>query len=493
MATLSAGNFVEVQLAANQTLSVSGGDGVGLIASAGTPPIPRSLAGGATFGPFAALTKVQLQASRDLTYTVSNPAPTSDAVNSIIPLGWRSQLSAGYRASLLSGNARTRAQLTLGAAAFGSTPSAGTVGYANTDNATPPNISGKRFFDLTAAPYLNTQNWGPFRAEGAAAYDVSAVRRQGLAYYSGGSTRVAGTWRVRFITNDPEPVIYTTGYSQAIPVIVDGQRCASNLVSKSTGGFTQVSINLRGLGAGYHTVELLFAGDSNVGGLYVGQQYQLLAPPARPVIAMITDSLGNTVNNYGSNPVSGLDAFPQHIAEWLGADVRAFVYGGSGWVVPGTGETFTARVPLAAAMLSLAGVTPSVVVFAGGVNDNAQPSAAISAAAAAAFAAAAATWPAAKLAVLGCWAQNNSANQTASTTAEQAIFSAAAAAGVATVPVMTDPSGAWITGTGTISSPTGNGTSDTLFESSDTTHWVLAGHNIIGPKVVHGLAAALGL
>lgn len=399
---------------------------------------------------------------------------------------WKTQMSAAYRAGLSSGNPRTRAKLPVAATAFGGAPAAGTVGYSNADSGTPPNVAGKRFFDLTAAPYLGTQGWGPFRVEGSNAYDAG-LPRQGVSYYSGGVTRVAGTWRARFITDDPEPVLYTTGYGTSLPLVIDGQRTAANVVAMAGGGRTGVSINLRGLGAGYHSIDVLLALDTVLAGIYIDPRYQIITPPARPVIVMFTDSLGNT-----SPDAVSYDCYPQFIADWLGADVRCFAAGGSGYVAPGAFEPFAARVPLAQAMLAAAGVpAPAVCIFAGGVNDA--NTGAIPGAVAAAITAAQAAWPSARQVVMGSWASNNAGSQANQLTLERVIHTAAAAAGAITIPVMSDPSGAWITGSGNTAAPTGTGTADILFGNADGTHWIAAGHAAMGHKSAHALASALGL
>lgn len=510
MPALAVNTSVNVSLPAGSSINVTGNGAWAFIATvSGREIASGSYVGPDVIGPFtrAAVVGLTASVSDGLQYSVQDfaegnsaaAALTTEQVTALqaVVSGYGNpgivKLSAAYQAGLVSGNPRTRALLTLASAAFGSTPTAGTVGYANTDNGTPPVITGKTFWNLTGAPYTGTQNWGPFRAEGANGYDIPASKRQGVSYYTAAAARVQGVWRVRFRTNDPEPVIYMTGSALQVPMIIDGQRCSANLVSKASGGFTQVSVNLRGLTAGYHTIELLYGNDTTLSGLYLDPRYQVQPVSARPVVAMFTDSLGNTVFGYGTNPAPGVDAFPQYVADHLGCDLRLFASGGSGYCATGSQEIFSDRVALAAASMAAAGVSPSVVVFAGGVNDSAFSAAAIQAGAEAAIAAAKAEWPLATIVTLGSWASNNTTSQANSVTAEVAIFNAAQAAGALTVPVMTDVLGAWITGTGNASSPTGTGTADLLFNSGDSTHWNTTGHQIMGHKVAHALAGALGL
>jgi len=385
-------------------------------------------------------------------------------------------LGVAFRAAVGS-NPRTKAKLSTSVVAFGGTPTAGTLGYANSSIVTTNHTT----YDLR----LGAGSAAPMRAEGAGLY-YPGTPVQSVAYYSSGGTRRSGTWRLRIMTNAPEPIFTVIGSSQVYAFSVDGQRADANLAAPSGGGYQDVSINLRGLGAGWHEIELLLQQNDTIAQIKIPQTSLLMTPPARPCIALFTDSLGNTAPD-----VTAVDCLGQVIADYMGADVRLMAAGSSGYAVAGSSEDFVSRVPLAATQLAASGVSPAAVVFAGGINDTA--GATLQQKAQEAFEAAEAAWPLAKVVALGSWAQNNSTNQTQAVTKEGQIKAAAAAAGVLFVPVMTDTAGAWITGSGNTSSPTGTGTSDVLFASSDSTHWAGAGHLAIGRKAALGIASALAL
>lgn len=95
--------------------------------------------------------------------------------------------------------------------------------------------------------------------------------------------------------------------------------------------------------------------------------------------------------------------------------------------------------------------------------------------------------------MLGSWASNVAANQTAQKVIETKLSAAATAAGAYFIPVMNDPTGAWITGTGNTGTPVGDGTCDVLLDAGDTIHWNTAGHAIIGRRVAYALADVLAL
>jgi lysophospholipase L1-like esterase len=307
---------------------------------------------------------------------------------------------------------------------------------------------------------------------------------QGSAYYSSAGVRRGAVWKLSVCTNAPEPVFTVIGYSGQYYVSVDGQRAAQTIQASAAGGYVDLTINLRGLPAGFHTIEFLLQQDDTIAAVKIPPQYLLITPPTKPQIAVICDSLG------GSSPDGrSVDCYSQVACDWLGAELWQGGFGGSGYEVTGSGgETFRQRIPLfSATYLGL----PDVVLYAGGTNDAATGT--LQAEVQATVLAGSAKWPMAKHVVLGSWAQNNSTSQTQGALKETSIAAGALAAGAIFVPVLTDPTGSWITGSGTIDAPNGNGTSDTLFRSSDSTHWGTAGHAIIGRKVAFGVADKLGL
>ena len=385
-------------------------------------------------------------------------------------------LSAPFR-NAKDNNPRVNANTTSGSAAFGSTPTAGTVGYANTGITT----TGYNFRDLTTTYGTNEDTLLPFAFTGASPYNA-VQPLQSIAYYTKG-LRSSGIAKLSFVTNAPEPVLYGIGYSSTYHCNVDGKRLTNGIVSGSGGGYTQFSINLRGLGSGYHTIEILYEQDLTIGGIYTPKNSVIYPPERKPLAIIFTDSLGNT-----SSTAGGKDCFPAVMADYLGMEVYTFGAGGTGYTNAGSFETFVDRIPLAASILSR---SPDLVIFAGGTNDQFQ-GVAIQTAVAKTVSLAKATWSA-PIVVTGSWSGRGANDVTNNATVENYIKAGISGTGVTFIPVMTDTSGPWINGTGYTQAPNGTGIADVMFDVSDGIHWNAAGHAMIGRRLAYGIAKALNL
>ena len=369
-------------------------------------------------------------------------------------------------------NPRVNAALTAASVAFGGTPTAGQVGYATSGI----NTTGWTAYDIKTGAGAVL----PFRAKGGFPhYGGTAV--QGSSYLSTGGARRSATWSLSFVTNAPEPVIAGVGWNSTYRINVDGRR-VGNIAAAASGGYQDLAINLRGLGAGFHEIEILLQQDDVVAGLKIPKSASVFMPDQKPLIAMFTDSLGNTAPDS-----TAVDCYSQVLGDYLGAEVWLFAYGGSGYETAAGGETFAARIALADAVLPR---LPDLVIFAGGVNDA--DTATFQQSVATTLALAKTTFEAPVVA-LGSWAGGATNSQTEKAALELKIKAAAQASSVPFVPVMTDSTGAWITGTGNTASPAGNGTADVLFGNTDSTHWIGAGHAIMGRRVAYAVADVLGL
>lgn len=398
-----------------------------------------------------------------------------------------SALSWAYQAAKAN-NIRVNDAWTTTATAFGGTPTSGTVGYdANGTDIVTTNY--------TAYAIYSASSVAPFRMFGASPYwGGTAVQGLSYNYASGGRSNVT-VCRLAVITDAPEPVftvpLSAAGATRVVKVRVDNKRCSDvSVTDASSGGYKKFTINLRGLTAGPHLIEFLIAADDNIGHLYIPKAYSAWAPPARPVIAAFTDSLGNTVPD-----ATGAESFISVLSDVLGAEIRLFGAGGTGYLNPGSYETFRARVPLAATRLTNDGVKPILIINAGGVNDYGYAGytgAALQAEVQALNALQTATFGCPIL-NLGSWASNNSGSQNACIALEAYIKAASTASGAYFLPTMTDSVGAWISGTGNSSATTSDGTSDYLFGSSDGTHWIKQGHLRMGLRVAQRLADILSL
>lgn len=381
-------------------------------------------------------------------------------------------LAQSFRAAK-DNNPRTNSTATTSVVAFGGTPTGGTLGYATTGVVT----TGWQSWVTKSS----TNSVLPFIAS-AGKPEFSTNYVQGTSYYnSSGVRRQSAAMELSVVTNAPEPVINLLGYSSQYKIKIDGKRCG-NVVTPSSGGLFDVSINLRGFGAGFHTITLILNQDDSVAGFKIPKAYQAFPPVQKPLIAMFADSLGNSAPDVG-----GQDCLAAIIGDYLGAEVWLFGAGQSGYETVGSSETFLDRIDIAVATLSR---DPDLVLFAGGINDAG--SGGFQAAVSATIEKAKSRWLA-PVGVFGSWASRDLSNQATKTAQEQLIAAAATSAGAKFIPVMTDPRGAWITGTGAVNSPTGDGTADTLFNTADSTHWAGIGHAIIGQRAAYAIAEAFGL
>lgn len=391
-----------------------------------------------------------------------------------------SRLSEAYRRSR-DNNPRALSAITLASAAFGSTPTAGTVGFATTGI----NTTGWTVYDYLLANSPTPSQY-PFRMRGAThEYTNSGVRQ--TAYKTAGNTRVPGIGVWSIITNAPEIVIgvVSAGSVQPYSLVVDNRRCSADL-STGAGGTLTASLNFRGLPGLWHTLDVLLSQDDRVAFLRVPSGYQVVTPPRRPTIAMVTDSLGVTVTGGRAH-----DSYVAVAADYLGCDIRLFPYGGTGYENSGVGgEVFSARIPLA---LPYMPVAPIAVVFSGGAYDTG--TAGFESAVAAAVNASKIQWPGALQVVLGSFGPMSTDGYAAKLALEPRIKTAAQGARALFIPTLTDPNGPWLRGIGTVESPTGSGVGDRYMSTADTslTHWTKTGHAEIGAMLADRLADAIGL
>jgi len=440
----------------------------------------------------------------------TNPL-TYDLPASVFPLAGQisgmSKISAGYRNAINNGTAMNRAVWSTESSTWGGTPIAGSIGFTTTGVSVNP-VTTHRLYASNGGwagggTLNNTLNvLRPLTMEGGWVRTGTGTSFQAQAYISGANIMSSFTQRYRFYTNDPEPVFYVLGNSSSYPIRVDGRELTNPLVSPAGGGLHTVSLNLKGLAndiwpamPGWHLIEFMQNGQDTVfAGVGVRLDYSIVPTAPRPVVAIFTDSVGNTSS--GASPAAARAHYPSIMADMFDVDMRPLSAGGTGYINAGTFETFINRIPLAEIQFRAAGVTPDLVIFAGGTNDSSNSSAAISTAVSRTIDAAQVQWPNTKIAVLGSWSASGAAPQAASLSAELAIASAVSAySGVAFVPLQSDLPSPWATGTGTVETPGSppNGTASRWFSNAGGSHPVGVGHRDYGAMLSHRIAVALGL
>jgi lysophospholipase L1-like esterase len=187
--------------------------------------------------------------------------------------------------------------------------------------------------------------------------------------------------------------------------------------------------------------------------------------------------------DYGDGAWSAQAGYP------LGWEVWNSGVGGTGYLANLTNTALTFRGRLTSDVTAL---QPDVIVIAGGINDSASASA-IQTEAAALYAQALSENPSAVIFVAGPWTAP--ASGTALTT-DTALRAAARAQGpygtrLFYVETISDPQGAWQSGTGRVGATAGDGNSD-VYIGTDGVHPVQAGHTYLGNRFATAVKQLLG-
>lgn len=192
----------------------------------------------------------------------------------------------------------------------------------------------------------------------------------------------------------------------------------------------------------------------------------------RLTMAVVGDSI--TAMTGASRPNGG---FADSLGKLLGiADVREIAIGGTGMVNPGTANSTFGDTHRVADVLSS---SPNIIVIPASPNDTAYTAGQITAAALATYRAHRAANPTVTIVTGGLFP--GSAAAAAGTikieTAAKAAFDAWADPNSFWVPIVSDPDGSWVYGTGRVGATTGNGNADLYVSSADTVHPSQEGHD----------------
>ena len=173
-------------------------------------------------------------------------------------------------------------------------------------------------------------------------------------------------------------------------------------------------------------------------------------------------------------------------------DRRCSGLGGTGWRERGAaagGMRYTIGERIA---IDLVPQNPDVAFIQAGINDGAYSQASVTPEVATRLRQLRAALPAVPVFVFGPWPGLSGPSPTL-IGIENAIAAGVAAAGdplAIFVPVLTDPSGPWMSGTGKTDAPTGSGNAD-LYVSPDGTHPPSAGHGYLGLRAADAVMTRL--
>jgi hypothetical protein len=215
------------------------------------------------------------------------------------------------------------------------------------------------------------------------------------AYVAGAFTNSTGSpWACEFLldsVNGAFEVIYTGNVAGGINVVVDGVNVSTTrptFRAATSDGSTYIA-PISGLGAGRRHIRLEIERSATFHGIIVGNTdgVRAVLPPALKM-AVVGDSFTEPTTVDSNGVWQG--GWVQMLGPLLGVDAISCGSGGTGYLNPGTGG----RVKFRDRLTDYVSLNPDIIVWAGGINDhNNYTAAAIGAEAAACFAAVKAALP----------------------------------------------------------------------------------------------------
>lgn len=336
----------------------------------------------------------------------------------------------------------------------------------------PPTFTSSASHGVTSGverPVMDVASWhGPVAVENIVNGTVTVWK---ASAGQGGLATAPSQICWEFVTDSPRFALHGAFGIYPVTIIVDG-RLASSLPFSGPGN-EFACINWSEVRKLRHY--RIFGKSIQLKGIVVGPADTVYPFPVevRPTLGWMGDSysLGGPV------ATSHWSAIPDYVAAILGVNLAKSGEGGSGYAIGTSGGTNTFFARLAA----FESLSVSAMFWAGGINDA---PAGLQASAEACFAGFAASHPGIPQFALGPWSPSSAWE--ASNASKFTQLEAACAAHDVT---FIDNRG-WITGTGMVSAPVGDGNAD-LMISSDGTHPSSAGAEYLGVRLAYALASAI--
>ena len=278
-------------------------------------------------------------------------------------------------------------------------------------------------------------------------------------------SRSANAWYVEMVTDAPKLLLHFLAQvtEPGVWFEVDGQAVGTTTPFPATSGNAFYSLDF-----GSSKIRRVRCWTNKAAGFmraYVGPTYKVWAPPPAPVMALVGDSNGaNTVGGLGSGALRP-QGFSAQLGQMIGYDdVRQVALGGTGFVATGS---FNSTYGDATRIADVVAANPEIVMLNATTNDVGQ--AGVQAAALAALQAYREALPDAFIIVTGLWGgrDGTTSGKLASENAVKAAFDQFADPLSLWIPTQTSPAGAWVTGTGTVDTPTASGNADRFADDAD--------------------------
>jgi lysophospholipase L1-like esterase len=378
----------------------------------------------------------------------------------------------GERFRRAAASARARNSLMLGTMA---TPPTITTGTASLD----ATLTQAFRYTTSAANAAKYRIVGGLPVANAANITAYTLNRPGATggNTSGNISKQTYGWAVEFVTDAPKVQVRSIGTSSKYMIEVDDQPVAvAPLTHANTTGTTYALLGFGSSAVRKIRIEHYFA--SGFLQTDIAPTYSVWAPSYETEVRVCT--VGDSIDSHVG--VSGPNAWQQYAAKLLGwTDVRQVSYGGTGFINPGIGlNTFGSSARVA----DVVAHNPDMVIISASQNDDGSTNAAaLPGVALATFQAYRTALPTAPIVVLGVDAGSSgpSAARLATENAVKTGFDSWADPNSFWVPVSTDPSGSWESGTGQVSAPTGTGNRDRF--GFDASHPNDAGHLYLARRV----------
>jgi lysophospholipase L1-like esterase len=284
-------------------------------------------------------------------------------------------------------------------------------------------------------------------------------------YGTSGANGYGGTQAsVEFWSDAPQIDLEILAFNTHFDVIVDGHLVQATDFATDASGAGYVLTFAWGSSA-IHNYRIVGV-NLGFGGAIVGSTYSIWAPnePRQPVACVLGDSY-----TFGTNADSVVKSWAWTMGQAAGLEIVADGIGGTGWNST-AGNLPTTRITADLAQRTL---TCNLVIFALGFNDSAGSMSTLTTNATAAIAQARASFPSAKLLMVGPWTPlGATANLTTVKTNLQAV---ASAAGVPYIDIEN-----WV-----------NANNKAIYTSGDNTHPTQAGYEFLGGRIGQAVVRAL--
>jgi hypothetical protein len=362
--------------------------------------------------------------------------------------------------------------------------------------AAPPTITtGTSNLDGTLTKsYLTASGGTPsFRVTGGTATQCAGVFSAFLSAPvvtmpsgSGGNTAGNGAtstyqWSAEFWTDAPKVMLHNLCSSNTYMVEVDDQPVSGTglaFPASSGSGYTLLDFTSVG-GSAIRKIRVELATAAGFAGVYVGPTYTIWPPSDGGSEIRVAVVAGSIDVGTGSTLANG--ARPKLLGKLLGwTDVRPVAHGGTGFVAASTTNVFGDALRVADTVAA----NPNLVIISASQNDDASV-ASLAAAALAAFQAYRTALPAVPIVVTGVVAGSSgpSATRLSNEAAVKSAFDTWADSRSIWIPMCSDTTGSWETGTGTTGAPTGTGNRDRY--GFDTAHPNQLGHVYLAQRAAN--------